>query len=81
MTKAKTAKAVCAVLDAVCALAPAALDMQSPIYRNIIVWVRQRVETKLASVLFQQSTYGEALLALMDGLLVDLKKPDDSSSC
>eukprot|EP00580_Thalassiosira_gravida_P016522 CAMPEP_0201658444 /NCGR_PEP_ID=MMETSP0494-20130426/1313_1 /ASSEMBLY_ACC=CAM_ASM_000839 /TAXON_ID=420259 /ORGANISM="Thalassiosira gravida, Strain GMp14c1" /LENGTH=474 /DNA_ID=CAMNT_0048135431 /DNA_START=237 /DNA_END=1661 /DNA_ORIENTATION=- len=84
VTKAKTAKVVRAVLDAVCALAPAELDMQSQICRNIITWcqsekrtfLRQRVEAKLASVLFQQDKYGEAL-TLVDGLLVELKKLDD----
>jgi len=84
ITKAKTAKVVRAVLDAVCALAPTELDMQSQICRNIIGWcqaekrtfLRQRVEAKLASVLFQQDKYGEAL-TLVDNLLVELKKLDD----
>ena len=66
VTKAKTAKVVRAVLDAVCALAPDQLDMQSQICHNIIAWcqaekrtfLRQRVEAKLASVLFQQDKYG-----------------------
>mmetsp|Transcript_1666 Transcript_1666/g.3665 ORF Transcript_1666/g.3665 Transcript_1666/m.3665 type:complete len:476 (-) Transcript_1666:204-1631(-) len=83
-TKAKTAKVVRAVLDAVCALAPDELDMQSQICRNIISWcqaekrtfLRQRVEAKLASVLFQQDRYGEAL-TLVDDLLTELKKLDD----
>jgi 26S proteasome regulatory subunit N6 len=84
VTKAKTAKVVRAVLDAVCSLAPDQLDMQSQICRNIITWcqaekrtfLRQRVEAKLASVLFQQDQYGEAL-TLVDNLLVELKKLDD----
>lgn len=84
VTKAKTAKVVRAVLDAVCALAPEALDMQAQICRNIIAWcisekrsfLRQRVESKLASVLFQQDKYGEALV-LVDNLLLELKKLDD----
>lgn len=84
VTKAKTAKVVRAVLDAVCALAPEALDMQAQICRNIIAWcqaekrtfLRQRVEAKLASVLFQQDKYGEAL-TLVDNLLLELKKLDD----
>mmetsp|Transcript_36618 Transcript_36618/g.88253 ORF Transcript_36618/g.88253 Transcript_36618/m.88253 type:complete len:477 (-) Transcript_36618:88-1518(-) len=84
VTKAKTAKVVRAVLDAVCALSPDELDMQSQICRNIIAWcqaekrtfLRQRVEAKLASVLFQQDKYGEAL-TLVDNLLVELKKLDD----
>ena len=84
ITKAKTAKVVRAVLDAVCSLAPDQLDMQSQICRNIIDWckaekrsfLRQRVESKLAFVLFQQDKYGEAL-TLVDNLLVELKKLDD----
>jgi 26S proteasome regulatory subunit N6 len=85
-TKAKTAKVVRAVLDAVCALAPEAYDMQSEICRNIITWcmsekrtfLRQRVEAKLASVLFYQDKYGEAL-TLLDNLLTELKKLDDKT--
>jgi 26S proteasome regulatory subunit N6 len=85
-TKAKTAKVVRAVLDAVCALAPEAYDMQSEICRNIIAWcmsekrtfLRQRVEAKLASVLFYQDKYGEAL-TLLDNLLAELKKLDDKT--
>ena len=84
VTKAKTAKVVRAVLDAVCALAPEQLDMQNQICGNIIVWckaekrsfLRQRVESKLAFVLFQQDKYGEAL-TLVDNLLIELKKLDD----
>lgn len=84
ITKAKTAKVVRAVLDAVCALAPEQLDMQNQICGNIIVWckaekrsfLRQRVESKLAFVLFQQDKYGEAL-TLVDNLLLELKKLDD----
>jgi 26S proteasome regulatory subunit N6 len=84
VTKAKCAKVVRAVLDAVCALAPDQLDMQAQICRNIVAWcktekrtfLRQRVEAKLASVLFQQDKYGDAL-TLVDNLLLELKKLDD----
>ena len=84
VTKAKCAKVVRAVLDQVCALAPEELEMQAQICRNIIEWcqaekrtfLRQRVEAKLALVLFQQDKYGEAL-ALVDNLLAELKKLDD----
>ena len=86
VTKAKTAKVVRAVLDAVCALAPDELDMQAQICRNIVSWcvaekrtfLRQRVEAKLASVLFQQDKYSEAM-ALLDNLLLELKKLDDKT--
>jgi 26S proteasome regulatory subunit N6 len=86
VTKAKTAKVVRAVLDAVCALAPSELEMQAQICRNIVSWcvaerrtfLRQRVEAKLASVLFQQDKYSESL-ALLDNLLLELKKLDDKT--
>lgn len=85
-TKAKTAKVVRAVLDAVCSLAPDALDMHAEVCRNIIAWcvvekrtfLRQRVEAKLASVLSSQDKFGEAL-TLLDNLLTELKKLDDKT--
>lgn len=84
VTKAKCAKVVRAVLDIVCTLAPTELDMQQQICNNIIAWterekrsfLRQRVQAKLASVLFLQDKYGEAL-TLVDKLLAELKKLDD----
>lgn len=84
ITKAKCAKVVRAVLDIVCHASPEEYDMQAGICRNIIEWcrvekrsfLRQRVEAKLASVLFHQDRYGEAL-SLVDALLVELKKLDD----
>jgi len=84
VTKAKCAKVVRAVLDVVCSLAPDQLDMQAQICRNIISWcqaekrtfLRQRVEAKLAAILFEQDDYGPAL-DLVDNLLVELKKLDD----
>jgi len=84
VTKAKCAKVVRGVLDAVCALAPDQLDMQAQICRNIIKWaktskrtfLRQRVEAKLASVLFLLDQYAPAL-TLVNNLLLELKKLDD----
>jgi len=84
VTKAKCAKVVRAVLDIVCSLAPEELDMQQQICLNIIEWtqqekrsfLRQRVQAKLASVLFLKGKYGEAQ-TLVDGLLTELKKLDD----
>jgi len=84
VTKAKCAKVVRAVLDAVCSLAPTEVDMQADICRNIITWcrtekrtfLRQRVEAKLASVLFEKREYTSAL-SLIDSLLTELKKLDD----
>jgi 26S proteasome regulatory subunit N6 len=84
VTKAKCAKVVRQILDIVCSLAPDAYDMQREICEKIIVWchrekrtfLRQRVEAKLAAILFQQNEFGEAL-QLIDRLLHELKKIDD----
>lgn len=84
MNKAKCAKVVRAVLDAVCTLSPSELELQSQICRNIISWcqaekrsfLRQRVEAKLASILFTQDQYKPAL-TLINKLLMELKKLDD----
>lgn len=84
ITKAKVAKLVRQVLDIVCSLAPDQLDMQEKICNNIIEWtksekrtfLRQRVEAKLASILFHRKDYAAAI-ALIDRLLRELKKLDD----
>ncbi|KAG7360404.1 PCI domain containing protein [Nitzschia inconspicua] len=84
VTKAKCAKVVRQILDIVCSLAPDAYGMQKEICKKIIEWcrrekrtfLRQRVEAKLAAILFQQSEFGEAL-QLIDRLLHELKKIDD----
>ena len=84
VNKAKCAKVVRQVLDIVCGLAPDEHDMQREICEKIVVWcrrekrsfLRQRVEAKLAAIMFQQNSFGEALL-LIDSLLSELKKIDD----
>ncbi|KAL3907165.1 MAG: hypothetical protein SGILL_008982 [Bacillariaceae sp.] len=84
VTKAKCAKVVRQILDIVCSLAPEAYDMQREICEKIVTWcrrekrtfLRQRVEAKLAAILFHQNEFGEALL-LIDRLLQELKKIDD----
>ena len=84
VTKAKCAKVVRQVLDIVCSLAPTAYDMQREICEKIIAWcqrekrsfLRQRVEAKLAAILFHQNLYADAL-ELIDRLLSELKKIDD----
>lgn len=84
INKAKCAKLVRQVLDIVCSLAPDQLSMQEQICNNIIEWtlaekrtfLRQRVEAKLASILFQQKNYASAIV-LIDRLLKELKKLDD----
>jgi 26S proteasome regulatory subunit N6 len=84
ITKAKTAKVVRQVLDIVMQAAPEALDIQASVARSIIAWteaekrsfLRQRVEAKLAGILFHQHKYVDAL-ELCDRLLYELKKLDD----
>lgn len=84
MTKAKCAKIVRAVLDVVCTLAPDQLDMQATLCNNIISWckdekrtfLRHRMESKLASILFGKKEYSDAL-SLITSLLLELKKLDD----
>jgi 26S proteasome regulatory subunit N6 len=83
-TKAKCAKVVRAVLDLLCSLAPTEFTVQAQVCRNLIAWckaekrtfLRQRVETKLAAILFAEKDYSAAL-SLIDDLLVELKKLDD----
>ena len=61
-----------------------AQQQQAEVCQNIIKWckaekrtfLRQRVEAKLAFVLYEQEKYSEAL-TLVDDLLVELKKLDD----
>ncbi|KAL3942153.1 MAG: hypothetical protein SGBAC_003615 [Bacillariaceae sp.] len=84
VTKAKCAKVVRQVLDIVVSLAPTAYGMQREICEKIIDWcqrekrsfLRQRVQAKLAAILFHENKFGDAL-ALIDKLLYELKKIDD----
>lgn len=84
VTKAKCAKVVRQILDIVCSLAPKAYAMQQEICEKIILWcqrekrsfLRQRVEAKLAAILFHQNNFNDALV-LIDRLLSELKKIDD----
>jgi len=84
VTKAKCAKVVRQVLDIVCSLAPEEYKMQQEICEKIIDWcqrekrsfLRQRVEAKLAAILFYQNNFHDAL-TLIDRLLSELKKIDD----
>jgi len=62
----------------------ALLQQQAEVCQNIIKWckaekrtfLRQRVEAKLAFILYEQEKYSDAL-TLVDDLLVELKKLDD----
>ena len=84
ITKAKIAKVVRAVLDIVSMECKDDLTVQVDICTSVIAWcrtekrtfLRQRVEAKLASVLYEQHNYS-ASLQLVDGLLLELKKLDD----
>jgi len=84
LTKAKTAKVVRQVLDTVCTEAPTEFVMQERVARSILTWteqekrsfLKQRVEAKLAAILFAQENYVESL-ELCDRLLYELKKLDD----
>lgn len=84
ITKAKIAKVVRAILDIVSLECKDDLNVQVDICTSVIAWcrtekrtfLRQRVEAKLASVLYEQHNYS-ASLKLIDGLLVELKKLDD----
>ena len=84
ITKAKTAKVVRQVLDIVCTAATDQMQVQETIARNIIAWtleekrsfLRQRIESRLATILFKQQKYQEAL-STCNALLQELKQFDD----
>lgn len=84
VTKAKCARVIRQVLDLVCELVPEQFGAQEAICRQIIAWcteqkrsfLRQRVEAKLATVLYSKNDY-QGSLELIDELLVQLKKLDD----
>jgi len=88
VTKAKVAKIVRQILEVVSSEAPEELGMQSDVCGAIIAWcngcatprtfLRQRVESKLAFVLFKQSSFASAL-TLVSSLLAELKKLDDKA--
>jgi 26S proteasome regulatory subunit N6 len=82
LSKAKTAKVVRQVLDIVCSLSPPLLQEQ--VAASILKWcvdekrsfLRQRVESRLASIYFAQGRYVDSM-KLCDALLHELKKLDD----
>jgi len=84
VTKAKCARVIRQVLDLICDLIPEEYSTQETICRQIISWcteqkrsfLRQRVEAKLATVLYARKEYSESL-SLIDELLIQLKKLDD----
>ena len=85
ISKAKTAKLVRQMLDIVCSMEDyVGPEQQEQATRSILDWclkqkrsfLRQRVEAKLASILYKQKKYAEAL-RICDALLHELKKLDD----
>jgi 26S proteasome regulatory subunit N6 len=83
VSKAKTAKLVRQIMDIV-SQSNASLVEQEKLARSILEWtiaqkrsfLRQRVQTKLASILYHQERYTESL-TMIDALLQELKKLDD----
>lgn len=73
VVQARTAKAVRTVLDIVGRAAPTALELQLSLCTEVIGWcnaekrtfLRQRVQSRLALLLFQQGRYRDAV-ALVD---------------
>jgi len=84
ITKAKTAKLVRQILDIVSTSPNVVPEQQEQVARSILDWclahkrsfLRQRVQAKLASILYKQQKYAEAL-SICDTLLGELKKLDD----
>jgi len=81
--KAKTAKIVRTVIEIVSAV-EGALEVQISLCRQVVAWcteqkrsfLRQRIQSKLAALLFKAKDYQEAM-ALINKLLKELKKLDD----
>ncbi|GMH15011.1 hypothetical protein Nepgr_016852 [Nepenthes gracilis] len=81
--KAKTAKIVRGIIDAVAKI-PATSDLQISLCKEMVQWtrsekrtfLRQRVEARLASLLMENKEYSEAL-ALLSGLIKEVRRLDD----
>lgn len=84
ITKAKTAKVVRQMLDIVCQSDTTSTEQQETVARSILEWtiaqkrsfLRQRVQAKLATILYHQHNYAQSL-SMVEALLVELKKLDD----
>jgi len=81
--KAKTAKIVRTIIDIV-AKVPDSVELQVELCREVVAWcnaqkrtfLRQRIESRLAALLFEQAKYNDSL-NLINKLLRELKKFDD----
>lgn len=81
--KAKTAKIVRGILDAVAKI-PGTTDLQISLCREMVEWtrlekrtfLRQRVEARLAALLMETKEYSEAL-TLISGLVKEVRRLDD----
>ncbi|PQM35291.1 26S proteasome non-ATPase regulatory subunit 11 homolog [Prunus yedoensis var. nudiflora] len=81
--KAKTAKIVRSIIDAV-AKVPDTSDLQISLCKEMVQWtraekrtfLRQRVEARLASLLMESKEYSEAL-SLLSGLIKEVRRLDD----
>ncbi|PSS28764.1 26S proteasome non-ATPase regulatory subunit like [Actinidia chinensis var. chinensis] len=81
--KAKTAKIVRGIIDAVAKI-PGTSDLQISLCREMVQWtraekrtfLRQRVEARLAALLMDSKEYSEAL-TLLSGLIKEVRRLDD----
>lgn len=81
--KAKTAKIVRGIIDAVAKI-PGTSDLQISLCKEMVEWtraekrtfLRQRVEAKLAALLMESKEYSEAL-SLLSGLIKEVRRLDD----
>ncbi|URD90590.1 26S proteasome non-atpase regulatory subunit [Musa troglodytarum] len=81
--KAKTAKIVRGIMDAVAKI-PGTSDLQISLCKEMVEWtraekrtfLRQRVEARLAGLLMENEEYSEALM-LLSGLIKDVRRLDD----
>ncbi|CAA0820479.1 26S proteasome non-ATPase regulatory subunit 11 homolog [Striga hermonthica] len=81
--KAKTAKIVRVIIDAVAKI-PGTSDLQISLCKEIVQWtraekrtfLRQRIEARLAALLLENKEYPEAL-TLLSGLIKEVRRLDD----
>ncbi|EXC20292.1 26S proteasome non-ATPase regulatory subunit 11 [Morus notabilis] len=82
--KAKTAKIVRGIIDAVTKIPGTSADLQISLCKEMVEWtraekrtfLRQRVEARLAALLMENKEYSEAL-SLLSGLVKEVRRLDD----